>query len=407
MRLLLLSRYYPPEIGAAAALYADLARGLCERGNAVTVVTGFPWYNLARMPQRYVGKAFLRENMDGVEVVRVRLPAFGSRALKLALGHMTAPLAAVVGGLMVSRPDAIVVHSPPLTMGVAGWMLKRVWGAALLLNVQDLHPQCYIDQGVLRNRIVINIWEALERFCYAGADVITVHSDGNRRHVVELKHAAADKVHVLHNWIDADKERPLPRDNAFAREHGLTGKFVVGYAGTLGMSQGMMTVVEAAVLLRGRDDVLFFIVGDGIDRERLEARVREYGLQNVRFLGMQPREMYPWVVASCDTGLIILNARVRTPVVPSKMLSYMAGGRPIIASVPLEGDVPRFVNEAGCGVCVPPGNPQALARAVVDLADAPDACRRYAAAGRAFVQTHCSLREAAEAVERLVMKRIR
>jgi len=267
MNIVLLSRYFPPEIGTAANLFFELAKELASSGNKVTVVTSFPWYNLGEVPEKYRGRIFMRENMEGVEVVRVSFPLLGPTKLKLAMGHLTAPVASFIGGLFVKRPDIIYVYSPPLFMGLSAWLLRMFKRVPFVFGVQDLHPQCYIDQGVLKNRIAIWILRTLERFCYKKADAITVHSEGNKDYIVS-RGIKADKIIVLPNWIDTDEVKPLPRHNEFSKKYGLDEKFIVGYAGTLGMSQGLLSVMEAADILRGRKDIEFFIVGDGIEKKR-------------------------------------------------------------------------------------------------------------------------------------------
>ncbi|NOZ25081.1 MAG: glycosyltransferase family 4 protein [Nitrospirae bacterium] len=399
LKILLLSRYFPPEIGTAANLFYELAKGLADRGHSVNVVTGFPWYNLKTVPGKYRGRLFMKENMGGVDVTRLAFPVFGPKKIKLAAGHMTAPFSSFLGGLLSERPDVIFIYSPPLFMGLAGWLLNLFRGVPFIMGVQDLHPQCYIDQGVLKSRLMIRVLEGIEKFCYGKSSLITVHSGGNKRHIVEVKGIDEKKVKVLPNWIDTDEMRPLPRDNEFSRRHGLNGKFVVGYAGTLGMSQGLMSVVESARILKERDDIEFFIVGDGIEKEKLVERVREYGLGNVRFLEMQPKSVYPYVVASSDVGLVTLNSRVRTPVVPSKILSLMAAARPVLASMPLDGDAPKLIEKAGCGICIGPEDPESLAEKILFLSDNPGICAEFARRGREFVVREMSLKRAVGELE--------
>ena len=333
----------------------------------------------------------MQEEMDGFHVRRFALPVPGPTRVKLAAGHLTSPLTAIFAGLGDSRPDVIYVYSPPLPMGVAAWILQSIKGIPFIMGVQDLHPQCYIDQGILKNPILISFLVGLERFCYRHAAAITVHSEGNKRHIVEQKGIPEQKVKVLHNWVDTDDLRPLPRENAFSREHDLNSKFVVGYAGTLGISQGLMSVVEAAAILRDRKGIEFFIVGDGIEKDKMVRRVNELGLRNIRFLAMQPKAVYPMVVASCDVGLVTLNSKVKTPVVPSKILSLMAAGRPVLASLPLDGDAPRLIQEADCGICVGPEDPKALADAILKLAEDPELRRQLGRRGREHVVREMSL----------------
>jgi colanic acid biosynthesis glycosyl transferase WcaI len=393
MNILLLSRYFPPDIGTAANLFHELARGLTGKGHDVTVVTGYPWYNLKVIPEKYRTGLSMTEVQDGIRIVRVRFPHFGPKPMKLLLGYAGEPLFALFGGLFLAKkPDIVFVYSPPLPLGVTAWMLTRLWGGVpFVLGVQDLHPQCYIDQGILKNRLAISMLEGLEKFCYRTASRITVHSKGNKDHMVQRKSVPEEKVTIVPNWLDTDEMKPLPRENEFSKEHGLDGKFIVGYAGTLGMSQGLMSLIETAALLKNEEGIEFFIVGDGLEKEKMVARAQELGLSNIRFLGMQPKSLYPLVVAASDVGLVTLNRQVKTPVVPSKILSIMAAARPVLASMPLDGDAPKIIEEAGCGICIEPENPAALAEKILSLARDRELCARYGQKGRDYVVRHFSL----------------
>lgn len=391
MNILLLSRYFPPEIGTAANLFYDLALGLTKRGHDVTVVTGFPWYNLNDMPDQYKGKIWMVEECKGITIKRLSIPVWGPLKIKLAAGHITAPFSALLAGITCKRPDIIYAYSPPLPFGISGWLLKSIKDNPFILGVQDIHPQCYIDQGVLKNQLLIKILELTEKFCYRHASKITVHSEGNKDHIVRKKRIPENKVIVVPNWIDTEEIKPMPRYNDFSGKNGLDGKFIVGYAGTLGLSQGASVIVEAAAMVKNHEDIEFFIVGDGLEKDALVQRVKELCLNNVRFLPMQPKEVYPWILASCDVSLVTLNSKVLTPVVPSKILSIMAAGRPILASMPLDGDAPKLIKESNGGLCVEPENAVALAEAIIFLARHPEKRDEMARRGRAYIEKTMSL----------------
>ena len=394
MNIVLLSRYFPPEIGTAANLFFGLAKELTASGSKVTVVTSFPWYNLNEIPKKYRGKMFMRENMEGVEVIRVSFPLVGPKVFKLAIGHLTAPVASFVGGLFVKKIDIIYVYSPPIFMALSAWLLKIFKKAPFVLGVQDLHPQCYIDQGALKNKALIAILRAIEKFCYKKADAITVHSIGNKEYIT-AGGINDKKVKVLPNWVDTDEIKPLPRKNEFSGEHSLNDKFVVGYAGTFGISQGLLSVMDAAKLLLDRKDIEFFLVGDGVEKKDMENRKEALKLDNVRLLGMQPSSVYPFVVASCDVGLVTLNKKVKTPVVPSKILSMMAASRTVLASMALDGDAPKLINDARCGLTVGAEEPVLLAEKIRFLADNRDKCEEFGRSGREYVVNNFSLKKVA------------
>ena len=401
LTILLLSRYFPPEIGTAANLFYELAKGLTNNGHRVTIVTNFPWYNLETIPEKYKGKFFMKETMNGIEVIRTTFPLIGPKKLKLIVGHLTVPFTSFIGGLLSKKPDIIFIYSPPIFMGLTGWLLKGVKKVPFIMGVQDLHPQCYMDQGMLKNKLIIYLLETVERFCYRRSSLITVHSSGNKDHIVEKKGIDENKVRVLPNWIDTDEMRPLPRDNEFSRKYNLNGKFIIGYAGTLGMSQGLLSVIDAANILKDRDDIEFFIVGDGVEKQKMINKTNEYGLRNVRFIGMQPKSIYPYVVASSDVSLVTLNSKVKTPVVPSKILSIMAAARPVLSSIPLDGDAPKLIEEAQCGICIGPENPEELAEKIIYLSENRDICERFGNQGREYVVTNLSLKRAVNDLENI------
>jgi glycosyltransferase involved in cell wall biosynthesis len=198
--------------------------------------------------------------------------------------------------------------------------------------------------------------------------------------------------------------RPGPRENGFRRRHGLDGSFVVSFAGVMGYSQALDTVIEAARELKDRKDLVFLLVGDGVEKEGLVSRTRHLGLGNVLFLPMQPRERYPDVLAASDVCLVTLRGDVHTPVVPSKIPSIMAAGRPMVASMPLGGDGPRLIKEAECGIVVPPEDPQSLARAIRELHRS--AARREALGrnGRKYAEQHLSREACVGMYERLLLE---
>ncbi len=406
MNILLITRYFYPEIGTAASLFYDLAKSLSGRGHNVGVITGFPWYNLETISPRYSRGFFMKEKLDGFDILRIKYPLMGPRLAKLFIGHIIAPLTSFISGLIQSKPHIVFIYSPPLFMGIAGWLLHIFRGVPFVFGVQDLHPQCYIDQDRLKNPLVIKILESIEKFCYRKSALITVHSEGNREYIVKKKGIEESKVKVLVNWIDTDEIKPFPRENSFSSDHELNDRFVVGYAGTLGLSQGLLSVIEAADILKEHRDIEFFIVGDGVEKENLIEKAKSAKLSNIKFLRMQPKSDYPLILASSDVSLVTLNRKVKTPVVPSKIFSIMAAGRPVLASVPLDGDVPKIIDDAKCGICVEPENPREMAEKILYLSKNRDICRQFGENGRDYVVKNFSIDRAVENVEKIFQEAI-
>lgn len=392
MHVLILTQYFPPEIGSGPHLPYELGETLVQRGHRVTVVTGFPRYNVPVMPAPYRRRLFRREEVAGMTVLRINGPNFyGSSVISRGLVQILAPPVLGLRAMLAPRPDVVYTVTPPIMMGLSARRVAQRFGIPWVCNVQDLFPQCMIDLGILRNRRLIRLFERMERTVYHTATAITVMSEGNRQFVIG-RGAAADHVHVVPNWVDVDAfhvgEESVKAGQRFRDEHGLGDAFVVLFAGTMGFSQGLEVVIEAAARMREDEGVTWVLVGGGAERERLQEKAA--GLSNVRFLPMQPKERYPDVLAAADVCLVTLRPEVVTPTVPSKIGTIMAAGRPILASLPRVGDAWQVIQESGGGVLVPPADPEALAEAVRDLRRDRDRVKALGEAGRAYALNHLS-----------------
>lgn len=383
MHVLILTHYWPPEIGASSHLTFELGETLVELGNRVTVVTGMPSYNMAKLPERYRGRFTFEEEMAGMRVLRVATGTSHSRSkFRRGLEHLAITPLYLWRALGVDNVNVVYTVSPPLTMGIAAWLAAKRHGTECCLGVQDLFPQSPIDLGLLKNRHLIRAFEALERAAYRVAGAITVHSDGNKKYIL-AKGSAPSRVHSIPNWVDTDAIRPGERNNAFRRELGLPqSDFVVSFAGTMGWSQGLETVVDAARLLAGERNLAFLLVGDGTEREKLGKMSAD--LPQVRFVPMQAKDKYAQVLAASDACLVTLRREVLTPVVPSKLLTIMAAARPVLASMPLGGDAPKIVTEARAGIVCAAGDAPALADAVRLLKRDPKRAATFGQSGREY-----------------------
>ncbi len=394
MNVTLLVMYFPPEIGSASHLFYEFAKELVRRGHKVTVVTTFPReYNLNKdelhLMSKYKWKVFLREKIDGIDVIRVRsLPAPRDSPVLRGLEHFFVPLSITLGGLF-AKSDVIVVYSPPLPLGLAGWILSKIKRAPLIVNIQDLYPQAAIDLGLLKNPVLIKIFRVIERLVYELSDHITVHSEGNKEYVAEK--VPEEKITVIPNWHNSDI-RVSEKYNEFRKKLGIMDKFVVTYAGIMSYSQDIETIVDAAALLKDKKDIVFLLVGDGPQKRDIERKVELLGLDNIIMLPFQPKEKYSMLLAASDVCLVTLDAnRVKTPVVPRKLNDIMAAGRAVIANVPLDGDVPKIVKEAECGYCIEPKNPEKLAEAILELYNNPHLVERFGKNGAEYARNNFAI----------------
>jgi colanic acid biosynthesis glycosyl transferase WcaI len=407
LRILLLTLYFTPDLGANAVIMTRLAEELTLLGHQVTVVTAFPHYDKNRIWDAYRGKLVQRDGHGDVRVHRAYLyvPRQKDRLLGRVLNYVSFNLLSTIIGLLSGRQDVILSPSPPLTIGLGAYVIGRLSRTPYVYNVQDIYPDVAIRLGVLKNPSVIALFKALERFVYSRAAAISVISEGFRHNLL-AKGVPPEKVCVIPNFVDPDFVRPLPRHNRFSREQGLDDRFVVLFAGNVGLSQGLDSVLEAARLLSDEPDILFLVVGNGVAKPGLVKQVEEMGLENVRFLPFQPHEAVPELYAASDLCLVPLRRGITRDSVPSKVYTIMGAGKPLVAAVDEGSDTWQFVQEVRCGLTVPPEEPEALAQAILALYQDRAWGRALGAKGRERVEQdftpQAAARKYAELLEQVV-----
>lgn len=403
-RLMFLTYYYPPELGAAAQLNYLLTTELAKRGHEVVVVTGYPRYNARYAGEKYESGKFMREWIDGVEVVRVFLPQLPRTKPILRGGEEFINAALLFGVAALQKPaDASFAFSPPLPVALADYFLKKLHGTPAIVNIQDLFPKEAIDIGVLKNPKLIRILEALETFIYKKVDHVVAHSEGNRAYIVS-RGGDVSQVHTVHNWIDLEDIHPGPRDNEFRKANVPEGKFCVSYAGTMGWNQDMATLLRTAAELKDYEDIYFLLVGDGNNKADGERMAEEMGLENVCFKPSVPYDEYKELIRASDVGLVNLNPLLLSPVVPSKMVNLMGSAIPVAASLPLGGDAPKIIQDADCGFVVDAGDHVGLAKSILTLYQDQDAAKQMGRNGRKYAEEHFSLEVCTSQIEELLVQ---
>ncbi len=369
-RILLLTLVFAPDGVSTAVLMTELALELKALGHEVTVLTTTPHYNeepeaRARQPltKRWGGLLYESE-IGGIKVLHASIPVKGWRVGARILDYLRFHAISTAAGLLAVGPfDVIIAPSPPLTIGLSAWLLRLLRGAPFIYNVQEIYPDVAVSLGMLTNRTAIRFFEGLETFVYARARVITVISEWFRRRLL-AKGVPAAKLRVIPNFVDTSFIEPGPKQNDFARQHCLDDKFVVQYAGNIGLTQGFETVLQAARLLADLPDLRFLIVGDGTRREWLENELRQDPLPGVVLLPYQPRSVVPQIYAASDVCLVPLKSGTAQETFPSKIYTIMAAARPVIASADHDSELAWVVDAAQCGWAVPPDDAQQMAAAV-------------------------------------------
>ena len=390
MRILLLEQFFDPEPTFKGLAFA---KALIGQGHEVEVLTGFPNYPGGKLYPGYRMALWQREHMDGVRVNRVMLyPSHNKSAVRRIANYLSFAISAsILGPLLVRKPDIVYVYHPPATIGLPAMILRALWRVPFVYDIHDLWPDTVATSGMMNNRLLIGL---LDRFCdlvYRQADRLVVVSRGFRRALLR-RGVPEEKVHLIHNWADERSIQALPRDNKLAEELGLSGKFNVLFAGTMGTAQALDAVLDAALICAtSAANVQFVFVGGGVDRERLEQQARAMGLANVVFLPVRPmNEMSP-LLALADGVLVHLkDAPLFHITIPSKTQAYMAVGKPILMAV--AGDAAELVEAAGAGTTCAAEDAHSIAAAVQRLqATAPAELEAMGARGKDFYDRNLSM----------------
>ena len=389
--VLVLTLVFPPDAVSTAQIVGEMAVDLHALGHQVSVVTTTPHYNhdpdlLARQPLRpWWGRLVQRSTLGGAVVYHTAMPRkTASIPKRLAAWMLFHALSLVVGVVALRQVDVIVTPSPPLTMGLAAWLLGAWHRAPFVYLVNELYPDIAIALGAVRNRTVIGLLYALERFVYRRAAVIAPIAGRMRDRLLE-KGVPADKVVLLPNFVDADALVPVPAPNALTRELGLDGRFIVSYAGNLGPAQGLETLLDAARLLRDLDHVVILLIGAGTMWDTLERRIRDEALANVRLVPYLPFARVPEIYGATNLSLVPLAASTGADAVPSKVFRIMACNGAVLAMTDAQSDLAQIVTDAGCGFVVDPGSPEAIAGAIRRAAADPAAVAAMGAGARQLV----------------------
>ena len=405
MRILLIAPYYAPDLGPSAPLFTMLSEGLVKHGHKVIVVTTVPHYPSGQVSSSYRGKWIHRSVENGVKISRVWLPSVRRSNFAFRLLQFVCYQVGAVWAEFNQKYDVVIAANPGLWIWMPFAYFVSLNHKPALFSVHDVYPDVGVTLGVFRNKFTIAFIAWLERYCLNHSHIVRILSESFRPGLRNLGTPDA-KMALVYDWVDTDLIRPLPRDNQFARANGLKDRFVILYAGNIGLSQGLENVLVAAKQLAELSDIHFLFVGDGPGREQLMTEARSHKLTNVQFLPFQPRSHLPEVLGSADVSLVVLRKGIGTGSLPSKTFSILASGRPIIASVDEESETRKLIQKAQAGVCIEPENSSELARAILMLRNDQNLRERLGKNGRVWAERRHSPQSATIQFEELLNKAI-
>jgi len=362
MRILVFNQYYPPDTSATAKMAALMAEHLAGR-HEVTVVAGRPSYD----PTEYYPWALLRRDVqNGVTIERVGSTAYPRHEMKRRVANYLSYLALAVPRAIALRSDLVLAMTDPPIAGIAGGFVAQVTSRPFVYNIQDLYPDMAVGGDIVRAGKWVERWEKLHRRALRQAARVIVLGDDMRNRVL-AKGISPERVAIVRSGATFPSSMPEKYDPV-VEELRCGLRFVAVHAGNLGFYGAWNTLVEAAKIIRNEDSGFVF-VGDGANRAAIESFAE--GLPNVRFLPFRPVEQIPHVMMAGDVHVVTVKRGLEGVVVPSKLYSILAAGRPVLAVAPPECDAARIVTEAGCGIAADPDDPAAVAQAIRTLRDDP------------------------------------
>ena len=369
MRILILGINYVPERTSVAPFTTGLSEHLASQGHTVHVVTAFPYYPEWRIWEEYRGRMTQKEMLGGVQIRRVRhfIPRRASSLAQRLLHDFSFTVAALIAGLAAGKCDVIYCSCPPPALALAACILSRIRNVPYVIKLTDLASDAALATGILREGFLVRWARAMERFVYRHAEAVVCLCEGFRQRLAQSG-IPPDRLRLIPDWGDTEAIRPVRSDGSFRDANRIAHeKFIVVHTGNMGKKQDLLNVVRAAELSEGDPSLLWVIVGEGEERALVhsEIRIRQGG--NLMLLPLQPVETLCQLYATADVLLLNQKAAVRDAVIPSKVLTYMASGRPVLCAASLDSVASRLISEAGCGVVVKPEDPAALVQGALAL----------------------------------------
>jgi len=382
VKICFFNRSYWPDQAATGQLLTELAEDLVSRhGCQVTVVAGRALHSGAEGSRTW--SPVSREEHGGVSIVRANGTSFRPRRFAgRAANYVSYFASAIAASASLAPADIVVSLTDPPIVGLAALRTARRMGARFVFLCEDVFPEVASLVEDFHSTTVNRLLDRVNRRLLRHADAVVALGGRMRERLIVEKGAQPSRVHIIHNWADCAAIAPGPKDNPFARQHRLVGRFVVMHSGNVGLSQNLDVLVDTAALLQRDPRIVIAVVGDGAKRESLEQRVASRGLSNVRFFPYQPKDRLHDSFATADAFLISLKPGLEGYIVPSKLYGILAAGRPYIAAVDPSCEVATIARDHRCGTLVAPGDPTALATEIARLADHPEIVRTMGASAR-------------------------
>jgi glycosyltransferase involved in cell wall biosynthesis len=385
MKILFVTHYFPPEVNAPANRTHEHCRRWVQDGHDVTVITGIPNHPRGEIFEGFENRWIQQDEIDGIRVIRTWMYlAPNAGFAKRVANYLLFALTSVLASFRVRSPDIVVATSPQFFVGVAGAIIAKLKRRPFVLEIRDLWPKSVVELGQLKPGLILSTLEGLEKWLYRSAQGVVVNTQTFQEHIT-ARGVPSDRIELVYNGIDPTLFSPRAKNHALLAHHELDGLVTIAYVGTLGLAHGLMLLIDVAEEMKERTELRFVLIGDGADRAKLEAEITNRGLENIKLLGLQPRQSMPDWIASIDILLVLLrDLPVFETVIPSKIFEFLAEERPVILAA--KGEIRRLIDGASAALVIDPEETKQLVDAIEEVVAQPEAAAKRAAAGRRWVE---------------------
>jgi len=408
MRILIIHQYFLGKEDGGGSRFNQLSKFWAQSGHKITVIAGMVNYSTGKKAPSYKGKFFARELIeDNITVIRTHVSEkYNTSFLGRLWGYFSFTFSSTLAAMIYAgKQDVVLVTSPPLFVGITGYIASALKRIPLVFEIRDLWPESAIETGVLTNKLLIKMSYWFEALIYRKAKMINTLTPAFKDCLINEKGLSEEKVIMIPNGADLDIVYYGEKDNWVRTQYGIGNKFVVLYMGAIGVANHLITLVEAAKQIREIKDIVFMLIGDGMQKTELIEKAKEYGLDNIIFVGNQPKYKIRDFCNAADVGVAVLKKTdVFKTVYPNKVFDYMACKKPIILGI--DGIARKLVEEADCGIYIEPENVDRFTKVLRELYSNKDKCLCYGENGYRYVIDKFDRKKLAKDYEEQLIKLI-
>lgn len=365
MKILYVTQHFPPETGAAQGRAYEMAKNLSCLDNEIIILTGFPNYPKGEIHDEYKGKFYQKEKIDNITVIRTFLiPDTKTNVFVRLLNYISFFISSIIGGMMQKNIDMIYASSPPLTVGISGYILSLLHKTDFILEIRDLWVESAVQLNELNNDFLISFGRRIEKFLYNKAKKIISVTNGIKESLIK-EGIDTNKIGVITNGVDINHFKPVNKINLLEEELNSDDSFIVMYAGNIGTAQGLDVILDAALKTK-EQNIKYYIIGEGVEKERLKRRINKKEISNVKLYDSKTKEEIVNYLSVSDALLVSLkNIPLFDGAIPSKLFDYMSMEKPILLGV--NGEAKNILNDAEAGIYFEPENSDELHKAILKL----------------------------------------